>query len=106
GIVLSSALMLTIMNVFIIPIYTARIMNFRWCHYLQRLLPVLLVVLGISAATYAITSLFRAATFFELGLAGMFVTGGYLLGVYQFGLSREERELTLHLVRGFFKTKP
>lgn len=101
GIVLAGALLQTIKNLIVMPIYTAKIMHLVWWRYVLGLLPILLITLGIAAAAFGLAFIFPIRTFAGLIWLGTLVSGGYLWAVYQIGLSSHEKEMVWDIFRRF-----
>lgn len=99
GIVVTGALLMTLKNLLFVPIYTAHIMGFPWWRYVTRLLAVILWTLGVAASARLVMEFIPLTSLFNLLVNGIVVTLGYALAVFLFGLSKDERELGMNLLR-------
>jgi len=102
GIAISGALTMTIYYSLFTPVYTAQILDYKWWHYLLRLLPVYAAVIGVAAVSYAITIFVPTKSLIQLFLEGGVVSVAYVLFVYQFGLANAEKEKVKSLLDRLF----
>ena len=103
GIATAGALIITLENLFIWPIYTAKIMNFPWSRYMINLFPIILATLGVSIASYSIGLIIPPVSLINLFIIGVLVSCGYLVVSFLFGLTKEEKQMGLNILRNFMK---
>jgi hypothetical protein len=98
GIVIAGALTLTTHHFVVMPVYTGMIMGCKWWYYLQRLFPIILATLVVSASAYITTLIFSIPTLISLILIGAIISCIYLPLIYRVGLSSKEREMVNSLL--------
>ena len=103
GIATAGALIITLENLFIWPIYTAKIMNFPWSRYMINLFPIILATLGVSIASYSIGLIIPPVSLINLFIIGVLVSCGYLVVSFLFGLTKVEKQMGLNILRNFMK---
>jgi membrane protein EpsK len=99
GIALAGAIVWTIRAIFFMPIYTAHILDLAWWRYLVRLLPIIFVTLLVSIVTYFVSVFIPITSLLALIVVGVVVSICYLIAIYLFGLSRNEKDLVNGLLQ-------
>jgi membrane protein EpsK len=101
GIVLAGTLTLTATNFAFMPVYTARIMNMVWWHYLVRLFAILLATLGVSMVSYTAGLIYPITSLLNLFLVGVVISGAYIILAYLIGFTKEDKHMFASLLRKY-----
>ncbi len=98
GIVAAGALTLTLNYSIFAPVYTAKLMDLPWWHYLQHLGAIMLATLGIAVVSYLLNKAIPLTSYLHLIVAGGLISLGYLVLVYFLGLTGAEKNLLKNLL--------
>jgi len=98
GVAAAGAIMLTAKNLFFTPLYGAHILGLGYGAFYREILPVVGIAVALTGAGWWLARNLQLQTWLGLGLTGIGLVGAFILVIYRFLLTNEERRDALRLI--------
>ncbi len=98
GVAVAGAIMLTVRNLFFIPIYSAKILGLKWTAFYREMIPAFAVSLTLAAIGWGIVFFCGIESWLALIISGMILFSVSIVAIYVIILNRHERLQAMRMI--------